>query len=288
MAKVKSPLFSEAAHGTIGDAVTYSKRKTHNHARHQRKQRTFTSEEQLIVRDKFYAGRILWAILTIAQKALWKAMADVGWIEVDDQGYPILRAYGVDLARIHRNRYLPEILIDKGVPASNQTMVYYQGDDGTYRAGVAFQMPRFGDNLDGTITDLATGLMWVADPSMIGGVWGTEGNPEPMTWDEAVAYCNNLNYAGHSDWRLPNIKELESLINYSKKDPAIDESKFKNTKNDDYWSGSMTHHGCENEFFPDFGTGAKSWEQDKDLKKYVRPVRKESKGHKIKSHRKAK
>jgi len=187
---------------------------------------------------------------------------------------------GGSVARRQRDTYLPSLLIDKGVPRTNQSQVYKTGDDATYKAGVSSLTPRFIDNFDGTVTDTATNLMWVKDPSQIGGDWGTPGTPESMTWDDALQHCNNLCYAGYCDWRLPNIKELESLIDFSKSDPAIDDSKFPNTKNEGYWSGSMTYYGCDNEFFPNFGTGAISWEQDKNLKKYVRPVRQIPPGHK--------
>ncbi len=66
----------------------------------------------------------------------------------------------------------------------------------------------FVDNGDDTVTDLATGLMWQQDDS------GTGKN-----WEEALAYVeqmNAANYLGHSDWRLPNIKELQSLTDYTR------------------------------------------------------------------------
>jgi len=270
MVKVKGPLFSQAAHGRIGDAVTYSKRKTHNHARYQRKQRTFTSEDQLIIRDKFYASRIIWGMLTIAQKALWKTMADVGWIEIDEEGNPIPRAYGVDLARRHRNTILPKIIIEKGVPPTNQTVVYHAGDDGTYQAGIEPEVERFVSNVDGTVYDQTTKLMWVADPSVLGGLWGEAGTPNAMTWINAVGNCNTLDYAGYRDWRMPNLKELESLLDFSRTNPSIDPVKFPNTQNAAYWYSTL--------LIAVEPTGYA----------YIRPVRNIPVGHKYKSHRKAK
>ena len=61
----------------------------------------------------------------------------------------------------------------------------------------------FTNNGDGTITDTSTGLMWQNATAS-----GT------YSWREALAYCENLTWAGHSDWRLPNRNELQSLINY--------------------------------------------------------------------------
>ena len=70
---------------------------------------------------------------------------------------------------------------------------------------------KFRDNGDGTITDLATGLMWMQDDSGYG-----------MEWEDALAYCEELEFAGHTDWRLPSVKELQSIVDYGRQDPAID------------------------------------------------------------------
>jgi hypothetical protein len=70
----------------------------------------------------------------------------------------------------------------------------------------------FTDNSDGTITDSATGLMWAQNDSGNG-----------MNWEDALAYAqtkNDENYLGYSDWRLPNAKELQSLVDYSRSPDA--------------------------------------------------------------------
>ena len=64
----------------------------------------------------------------------------------------------------------------------------------------------FKDNGDGTITDLNTGLMWKKEES-----------PD-ANWEEALKYCEELNLAGHNDWRLPTIKELATILDLSYKD----------------------------------------------------------------------
>jgi hypothetical protein len=63
----------------------------------------------------------------------------------------------------------------------------------------------FAANDDGTITDSATGLMWQQSDSGTG-----------MNWSEALAYCEQLDTAGYTDWRLPNVKELQSIVDYSR------------------------------------------------------------------------
>jgi hypothetical protein len=101
----------------------------------------------------------------------------------------------------------------------------------------------FVDNSDGTITDRATGLMWQQADD------GTS-----RDWEEALAYAEDLGLAGHTDWRLPSIKELQGIVDYTRapditNSPAIDPL-FTCTEINDpdgnpgqypyYWSGT-TH-----------------------------------------------
>lgn len=92
------------------------------------------------------------------------------------------------------------------------------------------------DNGDGTVTDNSTGLMWAQDDSGYG-----------MNWLEALEYANNSEIAGYSDWRLPNTKELQSLVDYDKDTwPAINTDFFNmtvtnfNSEEDSayYWTGT--------------------------------------------------
>ena len=69
----------------------------------------------------------------------------------------------------------------------------------------------FVDNGDGTITDRATGLMWEQETDDL---W--------KNWEGAFQYCEDLILAGHADWRMPEISELLSIVDYSRVDPAID------------------------------------------------------------------
>lgn len=88
---------------------------------------------------------------------------------------------------------------------TGQTNSYYSRDDGDIQFGVPEAWVRFADNENGTVSDTTTGLMWLKSPDACG----------MMTWAEAVQYCADLSYGGYSDWRLPNIRELESLVDYS-------------------------------------------------------------------------
>jgi len=77
----------------------------------------------------------------------------------------------------------------------------------------------FVDNGDGTVTDNATGLMWSQDD-----------NGEAVNWEAALAYAEGATTAGYDDWRLPNIKELQSIVDYSGTFPCINTSVFNITE----------------------------------------------------------
>lgn len=111
----------------------------------------------------------------------------------------------------------------------------------------------FKDNKDGTITDLATGLMWQRSDSQ-----------KAMSWENALSWVqqkNNENYLNYSDWRLPNAKELQSIVDYSRSpqrtssaaiSPLFEVTQIKDedgkTNYPFYWS-STTHQNT-------FGGGA--------------------------------
>jgi len=104
------------------------------------------------------------------------------------------------------------------------------GQDGEIQAGVARPDPGFADHGDGTITDNLTGLMWTKNANLPGGT---------TNWQQALDYANNLTLAGYSDWRLPNRKELYSLQDFSRYDPALPAGHpFTNVQNSHYWSST--------------------------------------------------
>lgn len=105
------------------------------------------------------------------------------------------------------------------------------GQDGELQMGVPWPNPRFYDNGNGTVTDSLTGLMWTKNANLAGNY---------MTWYQAVDYCNNLTQGGYTDWRLPNLNELESLINDDVANSAtwLNNQGFTNVQSDGYWSAS--------------------------------------------------
>lgn len=98
-----------------------------------------------------------------------------------------------------------------------------KSDEGHVRCvrGDKHPPPWFSDNGDGTVSEKRSGLMWQRASASV-----------PMddkilisfSWSEALSYCENLSLAGYSDWRLPNIKELESIVD--ERNPEINEVVF--------------------------------------------------------------
>ena len=115
--------------------------------------------------------------------------------------------------------------------------------------------------------------MWVKDPSQIpGGVWGTPGSPITMTWANALINCEALEYAGYSDWRLPNVEEMESIRDFGKTNPAIDTSFFPNARASYYWSGTTYRASTTYAWYAYFYRGVTSYGLKTNLY-YVRPCR---------------
>lgn len=82
------------------------------------------------------------------------------------------------------------------------------------RGNTAYGKNQFHDNGDGTITDGATGLTWMKRDS--GHLKAGENRDGKLNWEQALHWAENLEYAGHSDWRLPNVKELQSIVDYTR------------------------------------------------------------------------
>ena len=95
--------------------------------------------------------------------------------------------------------------IDCGVPPA-------VGQDAYYHLGCPLD-GRFIDNGDKTATDTCTGLMWTTELFDVDGDFEFTLN-DRLNWRDAMAFVENLNFAGHDDWRLPNVEEWNSIINY--------------------------------------------------------------------------
>ena len=127
------------------------------------------------------------------------------------------------------------------VPKTGQTTVYGSRDDAYWQQalGVETPNPRFTDNLDGTVRDNLTGLIWLKNANCF----------ESRTWDEALSACNDLAHGscGLTDgslagiWRLPNRLELLRLLNLEYFDPAL-----SNTEGTGQWSEGDIFNNVDN------------------------------------------
>jgi hypothetical protein len=139
-----------------------------------------------------------------------------------------------------------------------------QTQDGAVHAGVAWPDPRFTDNEDGTVTDNLTGLIWLKDANCINTNYPAFDNYKTagdglVAWQHALDFIAGINdgtypdcQAGHTDWRLPNIVELESLfhLGYNEEDCGgtpctepfdwLQNQGFQNVQSNYYWSGTSS------------------------------------------------
>lgn len=132
------------------------------------------------------------------------------------------------------------------LPATGQTTSYHTGDDGELQNGIAWPEDRYIDHIDGTATDKLTDLMWVTegnilatrDPDFDQDYIAGDGS---VNWTSALDYVDKLNqdnYFGYSDWRLPNIMEIMSLLDLSVPDTALSAYHPFTDLQPSYWSST--------------------------------------------------
>jgi len=107
------------------------------------------------------------------------------------------------------------------LPRTGQTVSYAAGDDGALQKGVTAS-PRFTDNNDGTVTDKLTGLVWLKDANAPC-FFGTQSWSAALTRVKSIATgtCGLSDNSNAGDWRLPNVVELESLLDLAHFNPAL-------------------------------------------------------------------
>ncbi len=178
-----------------------------------------------------------------------------------------------------------------------------QGQDGHYGTGKDGSQGKNFNEVSGfegkCVQDEHTGLMWEVkqtsglhskdhtytwynpDAATNGGNAGTESDNSHCSLTKCntqafVAKVNTESWCGHNDWRLPTLAELESIVDFSKKDPSIDTTYFPNTKASSgtlvYWSSSPDVFKDNYAWWVDFNRGNDKG-NDKDLKHRVRLVR---------------
>jgi len=146
------------------------------------------------------------------------------------------------------------------------------GQDGDLEKGVAWPNPRFTDNENGTVTDNLTGLIWLKNTNCFG----------VRTWADALSDCNALADDGTNltdgsvagDWRLPNIKELQSLIDFGQHNPALPNGHpFTGVQPGYYWSSTTYASYTSRAWYVLMGWGDVSANDFKSISRYVWPVR---------------
>jgi hypothetical protein len=129
------------------------------------------------------------------------------------------------------------------IPATGCESSYVAGDDGNLRRGAT---KRYRNELDGTILDQNTGLLWVQNADMIGTSYPNfdqdgvsfDGN---VSWAHALAFVDKMNDGtygnfGYKDWRLPNVMEMITLVDYGRYKPAA--NPVFTSVGDEYWTST--------------------------------------------------
>lgn len=151
------------------------------------------------------------------------------------------------------------------IPAANT------GQDGDIQAGVPFPTSRFIDNGDGTATDQLTTLVWLKNANPFGF----------RNWEQALKACNSLESGTHGladnsvpgDWRLPNIREIESLVDYGNFGPSLPTGHpFTDVRPSSYWTSTSVSAAPTEAMFIILGVGPSIFE-NKEHPFFVWPVR---------------
>jgi hypothetical protein len=146
------------------------------------------------------------------------------------------------------------------------------GQDGESQIGVAWPTPRFTDNGDGTVTDNLTGLIWLKNANRFGARY----------WEDALGDCNLLEDDGTNltdgssagDWRLPNVKELLSLIDFGRYAPAFPSGHpFSNVQSSYYWSSTTGADSTNRAWGVGIDYGGVRYYDKPTVNYYVWPVR---------------
>lgn len=167
-------------------------------------------------------------------------------------------------------------------PAATEQKTNTVADSRTICPGKLLPTPRFTIQADNTncVVDNLTGLMWTRHASLNG--------TNLLTWKEAIAFCKNLDYGGHKDWRLPQIREFYSIMNTNYTRPMLSNTEgtakwkegdpFKGVKEYGpghcyYWTTTTTAGEPAGAWLVTFFSGGISQEGEETGKGYVWPVR---------------
>ncbi len=169
-----------------------------------------------------------------------------------------------------------QIVLSRLLPKTGQTASDRTGDDGYHEAGwwkgllISTNRTRFILRTIGSevvTIDNATGLMWAS-----------EGNDKGCNdagaenWDDAIDYANALTFAGYSDWRIPNILELLTVIDFAASGPMEWDGFFAYSTSENHWTSTSWGMNVAKAFVINFDTEDIT-QQAKSIPAYLRCVR---------------
>ena len=207
---------------------------------------------------------------------------EYGWVAFDG------KTYGHHILPVRGGQNGPP---DPGFSANvwktGQTNQYETGDDGDMQRGVGSPAVRFTDNNDGTATDNLTGLVWLKDANCMASQYpgfdkdtaSSSPGQGTVTFQHALDFVAGINSgtypncaAGKTDWRLPNRKEIYSLIDFSRSNPALPSGHpFLNAGLLYYWS-CTSFWDTREAWYQDMGHG-ELLPDFKDQENFVWPIR---------------
>ena len=161
---------------------------------------------------------------------------------------------------------LPQLALAWPVPDTGQTTSYYAGDDGSYSINPPsytklgandVELPDTATQADGWLAtrDNVTGLIW----EMKTDDGGIHDKDNTYTWANSTAVfikgVNDAKFMGHSDWRMPTVKELATLVQSVNANPAIDTTLFPGSLWSNYWSSTTDASNTGFAWYVDFSYG---------------------------------
>jgi hypothetical protein len=219
--------------------------------------------------NKHKRAGIVFLVLVLA--SVFSAWAIAGDLEPSADPAPTMHSLE-GIYNLLEDIYNLQIANFGSVPVSGQTSSYATGGDGDLQKGITWPDPRFTDNGDGTVTDNLTGLIWLQDAN----------RESTMDWAAALAYCNSLADDGSDltdgsvagDWRLPNVRELQSLIDYGNESPALPTGHpFSSVQSTSYYWSSTTRPNYTDRVWRVYMQYGSVLSYDKSGSYYVWPVR---------------
>ena len=186
---------------------------------------------------------------------------------------------GPPTGTMHTLNDIYDLASERSRPAkTGQTTSYATGDDGDLEKGVSWPSTRFITSTTGIVTDTLTGLIWLENANCFAAKKWKDGSTYP-----ALEAANTLNSgkcgltddSSEGDWRLPNVRELHSLIDFSQCSPALPsgyDTYFTGVQPAYYWSSTTSASSTDSAYVVNLDDGYVGYQNKADTY-YVWPVR---------------